>query len=203
MSFVITPTAIDRRSLESADLCFISSSNAVAPKEPKSKVPKLGHSNLWFHPLRSPGDPEEVSPSRAAGLHGTIYRMHPEINYVMVVQPPYATSYCITGLPFNSAGIPESHIILHTVETLPIAAVLQDDGMALSKALDPASGKTTVLVEGYGLVTVGSDLLKTFVQVEVCESMCGVTLTALRRGSVTMLSKKQVEEIDTVFNNKH
>jgi len=106
-------------------------------------------------------------------VHNTIFRTHPDVNFVIICQPPHATSYCITGLPFDSAGIPESHVLLRTVESLPFEVVLEDDGLALAKAFDPSSGKTTVLVEGYGLVTVGKDLLKTYIQVEVCESMCG------------------------------
>jgi hypothetical protein len=168
---------VDRYSLEPADLCFISSGGAKPwnGNEPQAKVPRLSKSRFWFHPSK-----EDTTPSRAATIHATIFEEHPEVNYVMVVQPPYATSYCITGIPFNSAGIPESHIILQHVQTLPLYSVLCDNGAALAKALDPARGKTTVLVEGYGLVTVGSDLLKTFIQVEVCESMCGEFSVYLR-----------------------
>lgn len=176
LSFIITPTGVDRRSLEAADLCVVSSNPKASDtaKQPQAEMPKLDNpSKLWFHPLHAAETKEEVSPSRAAPVHGSIYQMHPDVNYIMVVQPPFATSYCITGRPFDSAGIPESHIVLHNVQTVPIEAVLQDNGIALAKALDPKSGKNKVLVEGYGLVTVGNDLLKTFVQVEVCEFMCG------------------------------
>jgi L-fuculose-phosphate aldolase len=202
VSFIVTPTCVDRRSLEPSDLCYISNCNPKSSndgKEPQSKVPRLSKSRFWFHPTVK----DEVTPSRAAAIHATIFEEHPSINYVMVVQPPYATSYCITGIPFNSAGIPESHIILHKVQTLPLYSVLCDDGAALAKALEPSTGKNTVLVEGYGLVTVGQDLLKTFVQVEVCESMCGVSLIALRRGPVTLLSKDQVNDIDKAFKMAH
>lgn len=207
LAFVVSPTGVDRRSLEPADLCYISSNPkaAINSEEPKTKVAKTGNhnSNLWFHPVHTRDDPEAADPSRAAAVHGTIYRMHPEIKHVMVVQPPFATSYCITGRPFNSAGIPESHIILHKVQTLPIEAVLKDDGKALAMSFDPSTGRNTVLVEGYGLVTIGKDLLKTFIQVEVCEAMCGVSLTALRRGPVALLSEEQVDDIDKAFNMSH
>lgn len=170
LSFIITPTDVDRRSLEPSHLCFVSSDSQPARKKQEFET---NEPKLRFHPMHPPGDPEKVSPSRATALHGSIYSMHPEVNYIMVVQPPFATSYCITGRPFNSAGIPESHIILQNVQSLSIDSVLENNGVELSRALDPSAGKSTILVEGYGLVTVGQDLLKTFVQVEVCESMCG------------------------------
>jgi ribulose-5-phosphate 4-epimerase/fuculose-1-phosphate aldolase len=175
LAFIITPTEVDRRELVPEDLCYVSTREraSIPAEEPRTKAAKLAHSDLWFHPLHAPGDPEAVNPSRAAAVHGQIYKMHPEIQHILIAQPTFATSYCITGRPFRSDGIPESHIILQTVQTVPIYAVLLAEGLDLAKALDPSAGKNTVLVEGYGLVSIGKDLLKTFIQIEVCESMCG------------------------------
>jgi L-fuculose-phosphate aldolase len=175
LEFIITPTEVDRRELVPVDLCHVSTKAraSIPAEEPRAKAAKLAHSNLWFHPIHAPGDPEAVSPSRAAAVHGQIYKMHPDIQHILIVQPTFASSYCITGRPFCSDGIPESHIILQNVQTIPIEAVLQAEGLDLAKALDPSAGKNTVLVEGYGLVSIGKDLLKTFIQIEVCESMCG------------------------------
>lgn len=132
VDFLVTLTGIDCRSLKPEDLCFVSSNTKgiTNGKEPNTEAAKLSRSMLCFHPVHAPGDPEAVCPSRASVVHGTIYRIHPEIQFIMITQPPCATSYCITGLPFNAAGIPESHIILHKVNTVPIEAVLQDDGLA-------------------------------------------------------------------------
>ena len=210
LSFLVTPTEVDRLSLEPSDLCLVSQSTRLAGpnrvEAPPTKVPKLvveDANRLWFYPVQCPDSPQEVHPSRAANLHATIYEKHPDVNFIMVVQPPFATAYCVTGLPFNAAGIPESHVILHNVQSIPLGSVLDDNGAAAADSLDPSSGRNTILVAGYGLVTVGKDLLKTFVQVEVCESMCGVTLTALRRGDVELLSTKQVHDIDEVFCKGH
>lgn len=176
LEFIITPTEVDRRELLPSDLCFVSTKEkaSIPATEPQLKAAKLSHnSDLWYHPINLSNGPETVRPSRAAAVHGQIYKMHPEIEHILIVQPTFATSYCITGCPFCSDGSAESHIILKNVQTIPIQAALKDEGLDLARALNPSAGKNTVLVEGYGLVSIGKDLLKTFIQVEVCESMCG------------------------------
>jgi L-fuculose-phosphate aldolase len=197
LSFLVTPTNVDRNAIQPSDVCFISneiecSHHNAANSDDKKKI-------LHHHPSYHPQSFEYVSPSRAAAIHSTIYKSHPEISCIMVVTPTYVTSYCITGCNFNSAGIPESHIVLHNVQTLPFESLLKHEGIEIAAAFDPKKGKNTVFVQGYGMFTIGNCLPKTFVQLEVCESMCGVSLTAKRRGPIEMLSVDQVCEIDSVF----
>jgi L-fuculose-phosphate aldolase len=196
LSFTITPTDVDRGVLLPSDLCFVS--NQLVCGSEKRGVDGAS-TTILYHPMHPCGSLLSVSPSRAAGVHATIYNSHPEVKCIMITTPTYATVFCVTGSKFDSAGIPESHIVLHNVETLPFDSLLHDGGLKIAKALDPAKGKTTVMVEGYGLITVGPSLLKTFVQLEVCESMCGVNLTAFSRGPVDLLTPDQVREIDDVF----
>ena len=121
----------------------------------------------------------------------------------MVVQPPYSTAYCITETPFDSKGMPESYVILRHVQSITLEEAFQEDGRLLAQTFDPQNGKTIVLIYGYGVVAVGRELLKTYIQIEVLESMCGVTLQALRRGPVSLLEPSQVDELDQVFCGGH
>lgn len=156
------------------------------------------NSQLCYHPIHSSGSLFETSPSRASILHATIYEDHPDVNCIMAVQPHHATSFCITGSKFDASLMPESHIVLRNVKHLPIDA-LENGGKGVSDALDPKNGCHTVLISGFGLLTVGSDLLKTFVQIEVCDEICGVILTAKRRGSLRAMTQEEIHEIDEAF----
>ena len=120
----------------------------------------------------------------------------------MMVQPPYVTSFCITGATFDASLIPESYLVLQNVKHLSIDA-LENGGKIVSKALDPKNGVHTLLISGFGLLTTGSDLLKTYVQIEVCDEMCGVILTALRRGPIKTLTKEEIGEINEAFKVGH
>jgi len=203
VSFLVTPTGVDRCSLSCADLCFVSNVQRCSCDNPNHKntnAPSPSSSLLAYHPTPSQQD---ITPSRASALHASIYASHPNINCIIIATPPNATAYCITGMPFNAAGIPESHLVLRDVQALPLSAVLEDNGLAVARALDPQNGKHTVLIQNYGLLSIGSDFLKTFVQVEVCESMCGVMLTAMRRGTPKLLSREEVQNIDHEFKIGH
>lgn len=237
VAFVISPTNIDRESLGVADICYVSndptecvnedrhSKNREASVTGSKMMTSTSASTLrdpTFYPLSSR---PTIHPSHTAEIHHTIYAMNPQINCVIVAQPQYTTAFCITGRPFNSSGIPESHLVMGNVPSLPFESIT-NSGHAIAQifagststavscapvsmdegdgACNTASGNnsiTSVLVNGFGLVSAGSSPIETFVQVEVCESSCGVLLTALRRGNPLLLNETQVQEIDDIFGS--
>lgn len=204
-SYLITPTNIDRRDINPRNICFLSNldccerNNCCAGESDKSANNSQEQSvkPVLYHPNQ-----RDVLPSHASEIHQTIYNMHPEVNSIVIAQPPYATAFCITGEELNAAGIPESHLVLGDVKTLPFDC-LENSGLALSRTLDPPHGISTVLVNGFGLLSVATTPLKAYMQVEVCESICGVMLTAMRRGPPTLLTNEQVKEIDVIFKDGH
>ncbi len=205
VSFLITPTNVDRQSIEPSNICFISSINCkqgdtkahdnTGEATTQALHKKKFTTRAYHHP-----NSRTIVPSHASDIHETIYSMHPEVNSIIIAQPPYATAFCIAGKQLNAAGIPESHLVLGDVKTLPFEC-LEGGGQTLSKVLDLSNGVSTILVNGFGLVTVATTPLKAYVNVEVCESICGVMLTAMRRGTPALLTNEQVEEIDVIFKN--
>lgn len=201
ISFVISPTHVDRSNLSSADICSISNHECFTMDcmycndETTMETCKC----VW-HADAGQYQQDETRPSHTTEIHETIYKMHPEVNCIIIAQPHYATSFCITGTPLNAAGIPESHLVVGHVQTLPFES-LENAGIAIARALNPSEGRTSVLITGFGMLSVGVSAMKTFVQVEVCESICGVLLTALRRGPPVLLSNDQVKEIDFLWKS--
>jgi L-fuculose-phosphate aldolase len=89
--FLITPTDIDRRSIDAADLVLIQNGQREAGK----------------------------MPSRSVKLHETIYRKHPEINCIITAQSPYVTAYAVSTSTLDTRTIPESYILLIDVPKMP------------------------------------------------------------------------------------
>lgn len=89
--FLITPTGLDRRSLEIEDIVLIDDGRREAGK----------------------------LPSRSVRLHAAIYKRHPRLNAVMTAQPPHATAFAIAGSKFDSRTIPETYILLRDVPLIP------------------------------------------------------------------------------------
>ena len=201
-SFLITPAQRDRSSVSLDEICYLSDRADCTMNTCDGRISPASQ-GCHFHPSPSRGDRDSIiTPSQSAEIHDKIYKIHPEINCIIIAQPKYATSFCITGSPFNSAQIPESYLVLGDVHYLPFES-LHNAGDAIARILNPSAGITTVLVGGFGLISIGINPLKTFVQVEVCESMCGVFLEASRRGPIVELSSDQLKEIDHCFKNGH
>ena len=107
-SFLITPTGLDRRSLEIEDIVLI--------QDGKREWGKL--------------------PSRSVCLHTAIYRQHPEIGCVMTAQSPNITAYAIASRKYDTKTIPESYILLRDMPTVPFGAQYQEPER-IAEALSP------------------------------------------------------------------
>jgi len=96
-SFLITPTGLDRRSLEIEDLVLIQDGRREQGKR---------------H-------------SRSVRLHQAIYDRHPDIGSVMTAQSPHALAYAITPHRFDTKTIPESYLLLRDVPVVPYGVQFQ------------------------------------------------------------------------------
>lgn len=89
--FLITPTGMDRHSIDGADVVLIQKGQRETGK----------------------------MPSRSVRLHETIYQRHPSINCIITAQSPYATAYAVSEQMLDTRTIPESYILLLDVPKLP------------------------------------------------------------------------------------
>lgn len=95
-SFIITPSYVDRHSLELEDLVVVR----------KGQCP-VGN-----------------KPSRAVDLHAAIYAAHPEMNAVINALPINATAFSISNERLDTRTIPESYLFLKDVPKLSYESVL-------------------------------------------------------------------------------
>ncbi len=196
LSFLITPSNVDRHDVDPTTISYVSTNMYNTMRTEGTKIHQPTNT-IGYHQAH-----RHIIPSHTSEIHHTIYLMHPEINSIVIAQPPFTTSFCITGNELNSDGIPESHLVLGKVKTLPIEC-LEDAGATLAKVLKPAEDVNTVLINGFGVLSVADCPLKAYTQVEVCESICGIMLTAMRRGQPKLLNNDQVNEIDYLFKDVH
>ena len=96
-SFLITPTGLDRLSLEIEDIVLIQDSRREQGK----------------------------LPSRSVHLHQAIYGRHAAIGSVMTAQSPNALAYAISPQRFDTKSIPESYILLRDIPVVPYGAQFQ------------------------------------------------------------------------------
>ena len=100
-TFLITPTGVDRRLLERADIVLVSDC-----RRERGKLP-----------------------SRSVLLHDRIYRDHPRIQAIVSAQAPSATAFAVCGSRFDTRTIPESYILLRDVQKIAYGPQFTDEGV--------------------------------------------------------------------------
>ena len=166
--FLITPTNVPRWDLQLEDIVQI----------------KDGQ--------REPGK----MPSRTTYLHREIYEKHPEINSVILTQPPYLMAFAITGSHFNVRTIPESWIFLQDVYALSFDThnYGRTDIAELISRNNPA-----VIIKNDCVLITGDQLLQTFDYLEVAEFSAKSLVLAAPMGKMVPINDEQVEELRLAF----
>lgn len=99
-SFVITPSQVDRYTLEPDDLVLVRGDACSGSRRP----------------------------SRAALAHRAIYQKHSEVKAIVFAHPVNATAFSVTDAVLDARTIPESYIFLRDVRRVPYGVQYQSDG---------------------------------------------------------------------------
>jgi len=167
-SFIITPFGVDRRYIQSSDIVVISHG--------KREIGKM--------------------PSRSVTLHIRIYEDHPEINAVVIAQPPNSLAFAVSDRTFDTRSIPESYIVLRNIPKLPFGVTSSDEA-AVSKSFSKKS--PVVLIENDCIITTGASLLQAYDRLEVAEFSARSLIYAESVGELKPISGKEIEEIENAY----
>jgi L-fuculose-phosphate aldolase len=166
--FLITPTNVHRWDLQANDI--------VQVKNGK----------------REPGK----YPSRGAMLHQAIYKRFPEINSIIITQPPNLMAFGITQTHFNVRTIPESWIFLQDVVSVPYGAQFGDFSGILNKL---SKDHPAIILQNDAILITGDTLLQTFDRLEVAEFSANSILMSHSLGEMVPISEAQVEDLRKKF----
>ncbi len=166
--FLITPTNVPRWDLQIGDVVQI--------KDGKREPGKL--------------------PSRATWLHQEIYRRNPNINSIILTQPPYLMAFGVTRTLLDVRTIPESWIFLQDIPSLPFG-IHKPGQYDIPGIL--AKGTPAILIQNDAVLVTGDKLLQTFDRLEVAEFSAKSLVLAKPIGELKPINDKQVEELRRVF----
>lgn len=141
---------------------------------------------------REPGK----TPSRTTYLHREIYEKHPEINSIILTQPPYLMAFAATDAPFDVRTIPESWIFLQDVHNIPFGAQFQGEH-AIADLV--SKNNPAVLIKNDCILVTGNGLLQTFDYLEVAEFSAKSLVMCTPIGKMVPINGEQVEELRAAF----
>ena len=167
-SFVTTPYQVDRGAVEEEDLVLVVDGRAEAGK----------------------------TPSRAARMHNTIYRDHPEVGAIVNAYPVNATAFSVTGLALDSRTIPESYVVMRHVGRAPFGLQFGEGG-EVSAMLAPE--RLALILENDGVLVTGGDVLEAFDRLEVLESTAEAIINCRAVGELRPLTGEVTRELDREF----
>lgn len=135
-------------------------------------------------------------PSRTTYLHKEIYEKHPEINSIILTQPPYLMAFAATDADFDVRTIPESWIFLQDVHSIHFGAHFQGSS-AFSDAVSKSN--PAVLIKNDCILVTGNQLLQTFDYLEVAEFSAKSLVMCTPIGKMVPINQAQVEELRMAF----
>ncbi len=136
------------------------------------------------------------TPSRSYWLHQMIYEMNPDINSIILTQPPNLMAYGTTGVKFDVRTIPESWIFLQDVPCLPFGTHFEGNDTIPKLLSDKVP---SVLISNDSFLVTGDKLLQTFDRLEVAEFSAKSLVMAAPLGKLVPINDEQVEELRKKF----
>ena len=163
-SFLTTPHHFDRSHCAPADLVFIADGSRERGKLPNPMIPH----------------------------HLAIFDRHSEIGAVVSSSPVNTMALSITDAACDSNIIPESFVLLRSVQRLPFDAQdARGDQLA-----DHISLRTPVaILQNGGAVVVGTSLLDAFGRLEVLEATVETIIDGNRLGHVSPIEARHLREL--------
>lgn len=166
--FLITPTDISRWNLDLRDIVQI--------RDGKKEPGKL--------------------PSRSVLLHQEIYKNNPNIDSVILTQPPYLMAFGVTDQKLEVRTIPESWIFLQDVPRVPFGSQFAGNTTIPSLV---SKNVPAVTIENDSIVVTGGELLQTFDRLEVAEFSAKSLVLGRSLGDMVPINDEQVKALREKF----
>jgi len=134
--------------------------------------------------------------SNAAWFVKAIFDAQPEINSIILANPPCVMAYAVSHVKFDPRVIPESYIVLRETPTFPFGEHFRNIG-EVAKTLSPRY--PVIVIENDCLVTTGSTLIQAFDRLEVAEYSAHATIDCQALGGMKPISDKQIKDLVKAF----
>jgi L-fuculose-phosphate aldolase len=166
--FLITPTDVTRWNLDLRDIVQI--------KDGKREPGKL--------------------PSRSVLLHQEIYESNPNIDSIILTQPPYLMAFGVTDRKLEVRTIPESWIFLQDVPKVPFGSQFAGNSTIPSLV---SKNVPAVLIGNDSIIVTGGELLQTFDRLEVAEFSAKSLVLGRSLGDMVPINDQQVQALREKF----
>lgn len=135
-------------------------------------------------------------PSRAVKLHEKIYRANPDVNSIILTQPPNIMGFGVSKTKLDVRTIPESWIFLQDIPVIRFG----DHFFNRDTISDTLSiNAPALIIQNDSIVVTGDRLLNTFDRLEVAEFSAKSLIMGKPLGKLVPIDPNQIEELRKKF----
>lgn len=135
------------------------------------------------------------TPSRATWVHEEIYKNNPNVNSIIMTQPPYLMSFGVTKTHLNVRTIPESWIFLQDISSIEYGSHFKTNkDSEITKNCN-----TALIIENDSVMITGDKLLQTFDYLEVAEFSAKSIVLGKSLGKMIPINDSEVEDLRKKF----
>ena len=134
--------------------------------------------------------------SRAAWFFKAIFDAQPELNSLIIANPPHLMAYTVAHEKFDPRVIPESYILLREMPTFEYGTNYRD----LKRITDTLSPRyPIILIQNDCMVSSGKTLLEAYDRMEVAEYSAKATVSARNLGGMKPITDAQIADLVKAF----
>jgi L-fuculose-phosphate aldolase len=135
-------------------------------------------------------------PSRALQVFARIYRENPDVNSIILTQPPNIMAFGVSDATLDVRTIPESWIFLQDIPKVAFGHQFDEAGPVTS-AFSP--GTPAIIIQNDSVIVTGDKLLQTFDRLEVAEFSARSLIMGHPMGELVPINEDQIEELRRHF----
>lgn len=134
--------------------------------------------------------------SKATNLHKKIYEQHPEVNAIILTQPPHLMAYGTTQMKLDVRTIPESWIFLQDIPSVSFGKQFNGNN-SIPETL--TKSRPSVLINNDSYLVTGESLLQAFDRLEVAEFSARSLIMGSSIGTLQPIGDKEIEDLERCF----
>jgi L-fuculose-phosphate aldolase len=138
-------------------------------------------------------------PSRAIQLHAQIYRYNPQVNSIILTQPPHIMAFGVSNSTLDVRTIPESWVFLQDVLKVEFGNQFDEAG-TVAKMFSPKT--PAIIIQNDSIIVTGDKLLQTFDRLEVAEFSARSLIMGHPLGDLVPINRDQIEDLRKKFLSK-
>jgi L-fuculose-phosphate aldolase len=129
-------------------------------------------------------------------MHLKIYAERSDVRAVVHAHPPTATGFAVAGIPLEQCVLPE---VVCTIGSVPLAPYATPSTRDLPESIGSlVKDHDAILLANHGAVTCGTTLFHAMNRMETVEQFAKILFVARTLGTVNLLSREQVEDLNAI-----